>query len=83
MSARAKTLNDLIATVQNKQLPIKDKTSVSEVPPRREVATNMPAKMTNALTTIKRVVKESYVCDNCDYGLHEEILNERGADSKG
>jgi hypothetical protein len=83
MSARAKTLNDLIATIQNKQLPIKDKTSVSEAPPRKETALNVPAKMTNALTTIKKVVKESNVCDNCDCGLQEEILNERGADSKG
>jgi hypothetical protein len=39
--------------------------------------------MTNLLTTIKKVVRESYVCENCDCGLHEEILNERGADSKG
>ena len=50
--------------------------------PNQAVVRKQPT-MTNALTTIKRVVKESYVCDNCDCGLHEEILNERGADSKG
>jgi hypothetical protein len=55
-------------------------------------AKKQPPKMVNALTqqkapntlsVVKNVVRESYVCDNCDCGLHEEILNERGADSKG
>jgi hypothetical protein len=32
---------------------------------------------------IKRVVIESQICADCDCGLAEEVLNERGADSKG
>lgn len=35
------------------------------------------------LDIIKRVVLESQVCADCDCGLAEEVLNERGADSKG
>ena len=35
------------------------------------------------LDIIKRVVVESQVCADCDCGLAEEVLNERGADSKG
>ena len=54
----------------------------SSVIPNQATVKKQPT-MTNALTTIKKVVRESYVCDNCDCGLHEEILNERGADSKG
>ena len=35
------------------------------------------------LDIIKRVVIESQVCADCDCGLAEEVLNERGADAKG
>jgi hypothetical protein len=35
------------------------------------------------LDIIKRVVIESQICADCDCGLAEEVLNERGADSKG
>ena len=39
----------------------------------------------STLDIIKRVVEESLegICENCDCGLAEEALNERGADSKG
>lgn len=38
----------------------------------------------STLSTIKRVVAEQpMVCENCDCGLKEELLAERGADSKG
>ena len=39
--------------------------------------------MTNALTTVRRVVKEANICEDCNCGLREEVLTERGADSKG
>ena len=35
------------------------------------------------IKTIKRVVSESLVCEDCDCGFAEELINERGADSKG
>jgi len=35
------------------------------------------------LDIIKRVVVESQICADCDCGLAEEVLNERGKDSKG
>jgi hypothetical protein len=35
------------------------------------------------LDIIKRVVVESQICADCDCGLAEEVLNERGADAKG
>lgn len=40
-------------------------------------------KPSKAKRVIKKVVAESLICENCSCGLKEEILNERGADSKG
>jgi len=43
----------------------------------------VPEETQSRLDIIKRVVLESQVCADCDCGLAEEVLNERGADSKG
>ena len=62
----------------------KDGAKVTALVPNQAVRKVAPApKMTNALTTVKRVVKEANVCEDCNCGLREEVLTERGADSKG
>ena len=43
----------------------------------------VPEETQSRLDIIKRVVLESQICADCDCGLAEEVLNERGADSKG
>ena len=40
-------------------------------------------KTESTTDTIKRVITETKICEDCDCGLAEEVLNERGADSKG
>lgn len=40
-------------------------------------------KTESTTETIKRVISETKICEDCDCGLAEEVLNERGADSKG
>lgn len=40
-------------------------------------------KTESTTDTIKRVITETKICVDCDCGLAEEVLNERGADSKG
>jgi hypothetical protein len=41
-------------------------------------------KTESTISTIKRVLSEEIqICEDCDCGLAEEVLNERGADSKG
>lgn len=48
-----------------------------------QVYKDMTPGQSKLTTAVKKVVRESQVCEDCNCGLREELINERGADSKG